>query len=290
MFGLINLYKPPGVTSRDCVNAVSKNLGTRKVGHAGTLDPIAEGVVIIAVGRATRLIEYVQRQPKTYRGGFLLGRQNASCDTETEAVEVAIPDDLSLQLLQTACDQQVGRIQQVPPTYSAVKINGKRAYDLARKGLEVEMPPRLVDVYQCKVTKFQMPTFELFIECGSGTYVRSIGRDVARSVGTDAVMTSLCREAIGNFSHKAAVPLEYFRSKEPRFETLQPLTTAIYGMAEHSAAPNTYEALMNGQLVDIQFDNTVDELAILDEQGCLRSIAVRSGNLWRALKNFDEKG
>ncbi len=287
MFGLINLYKPVGMTSRDCVNIVSKNLGTRKVGHAGTLDPIAQGVLVIAVGQATRLIEYVQRQRKTYRGQFTLGLSSPSCDTETEAHEVNPPTIPTIEAVRRACEHQVGLIEQVPPAYSAVKIDGQRAYDLARSGMEVVVPARTVEVFRCELTSYEYPSFELLIECGSGTYVRSIGRDIAEQLQTSAIMTGLTRESIGVFQSSEANTVADFKSPEKQTVSLQPMRLAVAGLKSVFAPSGTLEDLMHGKKVTLPVQEEINEVAVMDEVGRLRSIAVRYELQWKATKNFN---
>jgi tRNA pseudouridine55 synthase len=200
MFGILNINKPAGWTSRDAVNRVQKLVCPAKVGHAGTLDPLATGVLVVCIGKATRLIEYIQQQPKEYQARFLLGQTSPSDDTESEITEIADCHIPTLSEIQAALPQFVGRIEQVPPAYSAVKIQGQRAYALARKGLEVEIKPRHVKIYELTILSFEYPQLELLIRCGSGTYVRSLGRDLAISLGTGAVMSALKRTRIGQFT------------------------------------------------------------------------------------------
>jgi tRNA pseudouridine55 synthase len=199
MFGLLNLDKPACVTSRDVVNRVQRLVRPHKVGHCGTLDPLATGALVIAIGAATRLVEYVQRMPKTYRGTFLLGKSSDTEDIEGQVIELPAPPIPTREQLQAAIPTFLGTIQQTPPVYSAVKIAGERSYDLARRGQSTEIAPRPVEVHALEIVRYAYPELELLIRCGSGTYVRSLGRDLARAVGTAAVMSALRREAIGPF-------------------------------------------------------------------------------------------
>jgi tRNA pseudouridine55 synthase len=199
MFGILNINKPAGWTSRDAVNRVQKLVRPAKVGHAGTLDPLATGVLVVCIGKATRLIEYVQQQPKEYQATFLLGRTSSSDDTETEVTELADCQIPTLSEIQAVLPKFMGRIKQVPPAFSAVKIQGQRAYALARKGMEVEIKSRPVEIYELTILSYEYPKLELAIRCGSGTYVRSLGRDLAISLGTGAVMSALLRTRIGQF-------------------------------------------------------------------------------------------
>ena len=210
--GLLVLNKPAGVTSRDAVNVAQRaardaGWGKRvKVGHAGTLDPLATGVLVVCVGKATRLIDRVQALPKTYRAGFLLHRSSPSLDTEIEPTALPNPPALTRADVEAALPRFLGKIDQTPPAFSAVKVGGKRAYDLARRGEEVAIEPRPVTVHRLDVTHCDGERLDLFIQCGSGFYVRSLGRDLAATLGTRAVMDALLRTRIGGFhvSHGVA--------------------------------------------------------------------------------------
>ena len=209
--GVLTLNKPPGVTSRDAVNAVQR--ATRaagwgkkvKVGHAGTLDPIAGGVLVVCVGKATKLIGRVQALPKSYRATFRLHVSSPSLDVESELTPVADPPAVTRADVEAVLPRFLGTTDQTPPAFSAVKVNGRRAYDLARRGKEVELKPKPVTVHRLAVTEIAGDRLGLEIECGSGFYVRSLGRDVAAALGTAAVMTNLLRSAIGGFTLVDAV-------------------------------------------------------------------------------------
>lgn len=199
MQGLLNLCKPLGWTSRDAVDVVQRLVRPEKVGHAGTLDPLATGVLVVCVGGATRLIEFVQQQRKSYAATFRLGWSSPSDDCETPATELPDAPVPSLEALEEACRRMHGTQWQRPPAYSAVKIGGRRAYRLARAGEAPEVAPRPVEIYALEVRRYAYPDLEITLECGSGTYVRSVGRDLAAAVGAVALMTSLVRTQIGAF-------------------------------------------------------------------------------------------
>ena len=203
--GLLNLNKPAGITSRRVVDHVQRLARRTKFGHAGTLDPLASGVLVVCAGAATRLIEYVQRMPKRYAGTFLLGRQSSTEDTQGDVTVLKDPPLPSIDQIGSAAKALTGLIQQRPPAYSALKVDGRRAYELAREGRPVDLKPRSVVVYRLRVVAYDYPELRLDIECGSGTYVRSLGRDLAESLGTAAVMSGLVRTAIGTFRIDQAV-------------------------------------------------------------------------------------
>ena len=199
LVGLLNLNKPSGMTSRDAVDCVQRVVGPLKAGHAGTLDPLASGVLVVCVGAATRLIEYVQRMTKHYAATFLLGRQSPTEDIEGGASELENPPVPTLPQITAAAAALTGTIRQRPPAFSAIKVGGRRAYELARRGKPVELEPRTVVVHRLEVESYAYPELKLRVECGSGTYVRSLGRDLAESLGTAAVMSALVRTAVGTF-------------------------------------------------------------------------------------------
>lgn len=208
MLGLLNLHKPIGMTSRDAVNRVQHIVRPIKVGHAGTLDPLASGVLVLCLGKATRLISFIQDRPKRYRGTFELGKVSTTDDSEGEITETGRLTEFSQQEFASILPQFLGDIAQVPPTYSAVHVNGKRAYELARSGVDLKLEPRTVHIETLEIIDWKLPHFSLEIECGSGTYIRSLGRDLGEAIGCGAYMTDLVRTSIGEFDLGNAIDLD----------------------------------------------------------------------------------
>lgn len=204
--GFINFLKPPGMSSHDAVGHVRRVLGLKKAGHAGTLDPGAAGVLPIAVGRATRLLEYVGGTRKSYRAELRFGVETDSGDDLGEIIaqsDAPMPDEKTVA---RAVRSLTGEIMQTPPVYSAVKIGGRRACDLARKNEAVEIPSRKVVIYRLDVLarRDAEKTLLLDIECSKGTYIRSVCRDIGRAAGDPATMSFLVRTRVGDFSLDAA--------------------------------------------------------------------------------------
>jgi tRNA pseudouridine55 synthase len=247
-FGLLNVAKPRGLTSRDVVSRVQRLVRPAKVGHAGTLDPLATGVLVVCVGPATRLVPVIQEMPKTYRATFLLGRTSDTDDIEGTVIETPVATMPTLQQVRAALPEFVGCILQTPPAHSAVKVAGKRAYKLARKGEEVELAARPVDVYRIDVLRYEPPEVVLEIECGSGTYVRSIGRDLGERLGCSAVMSELERTAIGSFTLGDAVALDQV-IREPLVSHLLPAVAALPHLPQVVVDQAGVDALMNGRNV-----------------------------------------
>jgi tRNA pseudouridine55 synthase len=228
MFGLLNVHKPAGLTSRRVVDRIQRFVRPAKIGHAGTLDPLATGVLVVCLGPATRLISYVQQQPKRYQATFLLGRTSPTEDTEGPIDEIPDAPRPSHADLLAAAAQLQGRIEQRPPAFSALKVAGRRAYALARAGEEVDLAPRPITIHRLEVTGYEYPELRLEIECSSGTYVRSLGRDLAERLGTGAVMSALVRTAIGPFSLAAAVRLDALMAETIGAALLDPLVAVAH--------------------------------------------------------------
>jgi tRNA pseudouridine55 synthase len=195
MDGFLNLNKPAGFTSHDCVARVRRILKTKKVGHGGTLDPLATGVLPIAIGKATRLLPYLPTD-KAYRAVIRFGIKTTTDDLEGEVVEKLGASDLQLVAIEQALPSFIGEVTQIPPIYSAIQVNGKRLYKLARAGETVEVPARIVQIQSIRIRQWQpgkFPELTVDIDCGSGTYIRSIARDLGVSVGTVATLANLVR-------------------------------------------------------------------------------------------------
>lgn len=211
MRGFLAVDKPTGVTSHDVVDAVRRVTGVRKVGHAGTLDPIATGLLVVAVGPVTRLIRYVQADRKAYVADVALGIATDSLDADGIEVDRVPMPELTAEDLDGVVGEFVGRIDQVPPMVSALKRDGVRLHELARRGEEVEREPRPVDVHELELVSFtpgEFPTARLRVVCGPGTYVRVLADDLARAVGGRAHLTALRRTAIGSLGVDRAVGLD----------------------------------------------------------------------------------
>ena len=197
--GIVNVLKPPGMTSHDVVSRIRRIYGVRKAGHSGTLDPDAAGVLPVFIGSATRLLEYAVSGTKHYRAEGILGIRTDTGDDSGNVLETKPVPDISAAEFEEALQQFQGTILQVPPMYSALKINGKKLYEYARKGIEVERAARPVNILDLECIKLYPPYFCLDIECSKGTYIRTLLEDIAVSLGTCACMTFLLRTKVGDF-------------------------------------------------------------------------------------------
>lgn len=191
--------KPLEWTSFDVVKKVRNALKIKKVGHAGTLDPLATGLLIVCAGKKTKSIDTYMGQEKEYTGTFVLGKTTESFDREKEIIEVADPSHLTLEEVKSAVAELTGDILQIPPMHSAIKVDGKRVYESARKGIEVKMEPRPVTVSEFEITRFELPEIDFRIVCTKGTYIRSLARDLGEKLEVGAYMSALTRTRIGEF-------------------------------------------------------------------------------------------
>ncbi len=214
--GILNIDKPPGMTSFAVVSLVRGLTGVRRVGHAGTLDPIAGGVLPICLGQATRVVEYIVDAPKAYRGVIRLGVETDSYDSEGAVTAVADPPGVTRDEVEEALPPFVGEIEQLPPMYSALKHKGKPLYQYAREGKTVPRAARKVAVYRLDLLRFDPPVLELDIECGRGAYVRSLAHDLGRKLGCGAHLEGLTRLRSGPFVKEEAVRLDDFRAVAER--------------------------------------------------------------------------
>ncbi len=224
MQGFLNLNKPSGMTSHDCVAKVRKLLRLKRIGHGGTLDPAATGVLPIAVGKATRLLQFLPSE-KAYRGTVRFGMITTTDDLEGEIVQSKPAPELTLSDLEAVLPNFLGKIKQVPPTYSAIQVGGKRLYDLARQRKTVEVPTRTVEVFNVEIIDWRggdFPEVDLAIACGTGTYIRAIARDLGAILNTGGTLAALTRTESSGFSLKNSLTFEEIetRLQESKFSLL----------------------------------------------------------------------
>lgn len=246
--GILVLDKASGMTSRDAVNAVQRLFPRKtKIGHAGTLDPLATGVLVVCVGQATRLIEYVQRMAKEYETEIVFGATSDTDDADgkiTERSGVSLP---SREMLVDALIQFRGEVQQVPPQFSAAKVDGQRAYRLARQSKDVALAERTVRVDDIELLEYETPRARLRIECGKGTYIRSIARDLGDVLGCGGYVETLRRTRIGHFQAKDAVDISGCSKDE--LPELMPLEEAVREVPRLEVDAETALRLQHGQVI-----------------------------------------
>jgi tRNA pseudouridine55 synthase len=198
--GALVVDKPQGKTSHDVVDAVRHLAGFRQIGHLGTLDPLATGVLVLLLGRATRLVQFYSGRRKRYTAGFRFGFATDSYDSDGEAQGPDNAQVLDAAILERFAAEKIGRFPQMPPIFSAKKVNGRPAYELARKKLEVELKPVEVELFEFKLLEISGPIARFVVECSSGTYIRSLAHEMGQKLGSGAHLAEICRTAVGEFS------------------------------------------------------------------------------------------
>ena len=243
MNGVVNLYKPKGWTSRDAVNKVRSCLGVKEVGHMGTLDPQGEGVLPVGVGKATRLFDAFLKKDKVYEADFAFGYETDTLDGEGVTINDGgrIPSESEVE---EAIGKLVGEQMQIPPAYSAKSVGGVRAYDLARKGEKVELKPALVTIYDARVIGLSGDTYRVYVHCGAGTYIRSVCRDLAYSLGTYATMTSIKRIRSGVFKVENSVTVDDLINLKEK--AVIPVSDVLADFPRLDVPDEKYEKLRNG--------------------------------------------
>ena len=243
--GFINLNKPSGMTSHDAVNHLRKIFSTRKVGHAGTLDPLASGVLPIAINRATKFIEYLADCDKSYRAEILFGIATDSGDLEGKIISRAENFHMpTADEFNAAMKIFVGESEQIPPKFSAIKIHGRKAYDLARKKLEFEMPSRRVKIFRLELVALDKNSATIEIDCGKGTYVRSLAIDLGERLNLPATLKNLIRLSVDDFDLKNS--LTFDEIKKFGADCLLPIENCLNHLPMFELDERRIRAFMNG--------------------------------------------
>ena len=283
---LLNIDKPAGITSHDVVAQIRRIVRLRRVGHAGTLDPLATGVLVIAVGRATRLLEYVVGQPKTYLATIRLGQTTTTYDAEGEVASEQ-PVNVTPAGLAAALAQFRGDILQIPPMYSAVKQDGQTLYKLARQGIEVDRPPRPVTIYDLNLQTWAGPLVTLRIVCSAGTYIRSIAHDLGQVLGCGAYLSGLRRTAVGPFTTATATPLASLATENWPEYALPP-EMAIAHLPRLAVSAAAAAELRYGRLIDRPPGSSEELVCAYDPAGAFVGILTASGPHWQPHKIWSQ--
>jgi tRNA pseudouridine55 synthase len=265
MDGILNINKPTGLTSYGVVARVKRLSGVRRVGHGGTLDPAAAGVLPVCLGKATRIVQYIMGLPKSYRAVIELGTVTDTYDAAGAVVKRADPSHIDRPALETALEGFRGEIKQTPPMYSAVKHRGRPLYALARAGLTIARQGRPVTIYHLEVVDWQPPRFTLEMTCGRGTYVRSLAHDLGQALGCGAHLATLTRTRYGRFDIRDAVPLaeleEAFQNRDWR-RFVYPMDFPLNGLSAVVIGAEDEAAMKKGQLLHVDVINPPGEAEI----------------------------
>ena len=288
-FGVIVVDKPEGPTSHKVVSIVRRGTGVRKVGHAGTLDPRASGVLVLCLGPATRLSEYLSSSTKSYEARIRFGESTETYDAEGETTSSAgeVPTEVQIE---SALEMFRGEIQQVPPPYSAIKLQGKKAYELAREGKPVKLDPRSVTVYELTKLQYEPPELSVRVECSAGTYIRSLAHDLGQALSTGAHLSALRRLRAGPFGLEDAVSLEELQEAMRRGEwqaLMRPASEALPDLPIVTVEEAELERIRNGLRIPSK-DGATGMARALDPGGELVAILVsaENGQEWQPRKVF----
>ena len=297
--GFINLYKPIGITSMEALRRVKRITGQKqKVGHGGTMDPLARGVLPVCFGQATRLMDYVVGGTKRYVMDVKLGESTTTYDSEGEITATRSVAGITQTDIELALEPFIGVVDQVPPMYSAVKVDGQRLYKLARAGIEVEREARSVEIHGIRLTRLELPNLTLDVECGRGVYMRSLAHDLGEALGCGGHVTDLERRSCGGFSSEDGVTLEELEAeaqREPdgwrRF--LHPVDWVVRDMKTVTVGAAAEKFLRNGQSVSLGRADLsagyLEQFRAYNTAGQFLALVRfdRAGNSWKPLKVFN---
>jgi tRNA pseudouridine55 synthase len=278
--GILNINKPRDITSFQVVAQVKNILHERHVGHAGTLDPKATGVLPVCLGQATRIIEFLFDETKTYRAEIELGVTTDTYDSEGKVVRTADASAISREMIASALKKFKGSVLQTPPMFSAIKHRGKPLYELARSGIEIERKSRTVRIDSLEIVKWQSPVITLDIVCGKGTYIRSLAYDLGEDLGCGASLKSLIRLRVGPFSLEGALTLpqleEVYRQGQLG-KYLHPIDSVLTNIESVTVNPEQQQALINGAAVSLVCNSSITP-------GALRRAYTQDGRFIGMLK------
>ena len=282
--GIINIDKPSGITSMDVVRKIRSASGVKKVGHGGTLDPLATGVIPVAIGKATRLLEYFLMSNKSYIAQIHFGKTTDTFDSEGEIISTKMDPPLDINVIEKTMNSFRGEIEQTPPPFSAIKKNGRRLYDLARRGLDTYIEPRNVTVNEIKIINYEPPILDLFIRCGKGFYVRSLANDLGKILGCGGYLNDLKRTSLGNFEISKSILLAKAMSAIENGDTskiVQPIETCVGNFERVNLSSEETTNIKNGQKIPYTLDYSI-------AKGSLASAFSPKGDL-AAIIMFEDK-
>lgn len=286
MEGILNVDKPQWLTSHDVVGRIRRASGVRRVGHAGTLDPLATGVLLVCVGRTTRLVEYLMGRPKTYEATVRLGQTTDTYDAEGDVVDERPFAHLTESAIENALDNFRGPIEQLPPLYSAIKVNGQPMYKLARQGKTVARKPRPVTIYGLELLAWEPPNLRLRVDCSTGTYIRSLAYDLGERLGCGGHIIELRRTAVGEFTLAKAVALDAVQPDNWHTHLL-PGDRAVQQLPRLDVDEETAVSLLHGRPIPCLPEHPDAPLiTVYNTDGQFIGILQREHDAWRPRKMF----
>ncbi len=261
--GVLVIDKPTGMTSHDVVNIVRRGTGIRRVGHTGTLDPRASGVLVILVGPAVRLSEYISASDKRYQAIIRMGTATDTYDAEGAFTREEVTVDVTEEQFEAELKKFEGEVEQTPPAYSAIKVNGRKAYEMARKGEEVELEPRMIQVHHLEVLEWATPEVVVDVHCSSGTYIRSLANDLGEVLGCGAYLVGLRRTKNGRFSLRDSTPLRKLKESFEMGDWYKHLIPAAESLSDWPSIvlnADEVETIRHGQRVKFEEGHPEDEM------------------------------
>jgi tRNA pseudouridine55 synthase len=291
MNGVINVYKPQNMTSHDVVAIVRRALNTKKVGHTGTLDPMATGVLPVCVGRATKIVDFIQNDKKTYRATLILGTSTTTEDAWGEVIDTKAVNVTEDEVLK-AVKSFIGDIEQVPPMYSALKVNGKKLYELARAGKTVERKARVRTIYSIEDIVYEDQTISFTATCSKGTYIRTLCKDIGEKLGTLAHMSALERTETGVFKAKETISIEDLKSGNFQLDSLlMPIDEALGFTKKITINDRACELIKNGVKLDliryVKFPLNENEYVLVYHKDVFTALAREVDGALKVTKLFD---
>ena len=256
--GVLVIDKPTGMTSHDVVNIIRRGTNIRRVGHTGTLDPRASGVLVVLVGPAVRLSEYISASDKRYQAIIRMGTATDTYDAEGAFTREEVTVDVTEEQFEAELKKFEGEVEQKPPAYSAIKVNGRKAYEMARKGEEVELAPRMIQVHHLEVLEWATPEVVVDVHCSSGTYVRSLANDLGEVLGCGAYLVGLRRTKNGRFSLRDATPLRKLKESFEAGDWYKHLIPAAESLADWPSvvlSSADVDTIRHGQRVKVEEDH-----------------------------------
>lgn len=261
MNGVINVFKPKGITSHDVIKLLRKKLGIKKVGHTGTLDPGAAGVLPVCIGKGTRISEYLLDANKEYIAELTLGIATDTQDIEGKVINYSNKQVTDEEIYKAFANFK-GQIQQIPPMYSAVKVKGKKLYELARKGQNVERKSREVYIYDLNIKKIYDNKVIFYVKCSKGTYIRTLCDDIGKFLGTFGYMSYLIRVGVGEFKISDSISLDYIKKLdiEELKKFILPLDKALFHLKSFTVDERYYKKLINGNIITYSYSKALEDL------------------------------
>ena len=289
--GILNVDKPQGWTSHDVVAKIRNLTRQKQVGHAGTLDPMATGVLVVLLGQATRLSQFVSGHRKEYRAVIRLGVETDTHDSEGKILSTKEVPPFTREEIEEVLSRFTGEIEQVPPMYSAIKKKGVPLYRMARKGIEIEREPRKVTIYELELEEINLPVVTLRVTCSAGTYIRSLARDMGKELGCGAILSSLVRLASGPFKLADAIPMDKIENAASSGnlpDLILPMDVGVQELPMVIFSRTESEKLLHGQMIPASGGIQAPVARAYDEEGKFLALVSfdREKNAWRPKKVF----